>query len=107
MLYAAIFPMFLRKKDYIYAAIAALEISGLGSRLPPASCRREVTEHAQDGTDGRDQAGSCWQTDGSEYSHGAEREAMFIASSCGIDVTVIQVLEVTPEFETEGQSRSN
>ncbi|NLI30446.1 MAG: universal stress protein [Nitrospiraceae bacterium] len=44
-------------------------------------------------------------TDGSEYSHGAEREAMFIASSCGIDVTVIQVLEVNPEFETEGQKQ--
>lgn len=44
-------------------------------------------------------------TDGSEYSLGAEREAMFIASSCGIDVTVMQVLEVNPEFETEGQAQ--
>lgn len=44
-------------------------------------------------------------TDGSEYSRGAEREAMFIASSCGIDVTIIQVLEVNPEFETEGQAQ--
>jgi nucleotide-binding universal stress UspA family protein len=44
-------------------------------------------------------------TDGSEFSAGAEREAMFIASSCGIDVIVMQVLEVNPEFETEGQKQ--
>ncbi|MBI5025784.1 MAG: universal stress protein, partial [Nitrospirae bacterium] len=41
-------------------------------------------------------------TDGSEYSEGAIKEAIYLAKSCIAKLSVIYVLEVNPEFETEG-----
>ncbi len=42
-------------------------------------------------------------TDGSEYSEGAAKEAIYLAKSCIAKLSVIYVLEVNPELETEGQ----
>ena len=42
-------------------------------------------------------------TDGSEYSEGAIKEAIYLAKSCIEKLSVIYVLEVNPELETEGQ----
>lgn len=41
-------------------------------------------------------------TDGSEYSEGAIQEAIYLAKSCSAKLTVIYVLEVNAELETEG-----
>ncbi|MCX7914247.1 MAG: universal stress protein [Thermodesulfovibrionales bacterium] len=41
-------------------------------------------------------------TDNTEYSEGAIKEAIFISMNCGAKLTVIQVLQVNPEFATEG-----
>lgn len=42
-------------------------------------------------------------TDGSEYSEGAIKEAIYLAKSCIEKLSVIYVLKVNPELETEGQ----
>lgn len=42
-------------------------------------------------------------TDGSEYSEGAIKEAIYLAKSCIEKLSVIYVLRVNPELETEGQ----
>ncbi len=41
-------------------------------------------------------------TDSSKYSEGAIKEAIFIAKNCSAKLSVIQVLQVNPEFATEG-----
>lgn len=41
-------------------------------------------------------------TDGSEHSEGAIKEAIYIAKNCGAKLSVLQVLQVNPEFATEG-----
>jgi nucleotide-binding universal stress UspA family protein len=41
-------------------------------------------------------------TDGSEYSEGAIQEAIYLAKSCVAKLSVIYVLEVNAELETEG-----
>lgn len=41
-------------------------------------------------------------TDNTEYSEGAIQEAIFIAKNCGAKLSVIQVLQVNPEFATDG-----
>jgi nucleotide-binding universal stress UspA family protein len=41
-------------------------------------------------------------TDGSEYSGGAINEAIFMAKSCESRLSVIYVLDINPELETEG-----
>jgi hypothetical protein len=41
-------------------------------------------------------------TDGSEYSEGAIKEAIFMAKSCESKLSVIYVLDINPELETEG-----
>lgn len=40
--------------------------------------------------------------DGSEYCNGAVKEAIFMAKSCGSRLSVIYVLDINPELETEG-----
>ncbi|MBI5212485.1 MAG: universal stress protein [Nitrospirae bacterium] len=42
-------------------------------------------------------------TDGSEYSEGAIKEAIYLAKSCIEKLSVIYVLKINPEIETEGQ----
>ncbi len=41
-------------------------------------------------------------TDGSEYSEGAIKEAIFMAKSCESKLSVIYILDINPELETEG-----
>jgi len=41
-------------------------------------------------------------TDGSAYSEGAIKEALYLAKACDSRLAVIYILEVNPEFETEG-----
>ncbi|MBI5042362.1 MAG: universal stress protein, partial [Nitrospirae bacterium] len=41
-------------------------------------------------------------TDGSEYSEGAIKEAIFMAKSCESRLSVIYILDINPELETEG-----
>lgn len=41
-------------------------------------------------------------TDGSESCEGAVKEAIYLAKSCGAKLSVINVLETNPEFETVG-----
>ncbi len=41
-------------------------------------------------------------TDNTEFSEGAIKEAIFIAMNCGAKLAVIQVLQINPEFATEG-----
>ncbi|TAN42350.1 MAG: universal stress protein [Nitrospirae bacterium] len=41
-------------------------------------------------------------TDGSDFSEGAINQAIYFASSCIAKLSIIHVLEVNPEFETEG-----
>lgn len=41
-------------------------------------------------------------TDGSEHSEGAMKEAIYVAMNCGAKLSVLQVLQVNPEFATEG-----
>ncbi len=41
-------------------------------------------------------------TDNSPHSEGAVREAIYVAKNCGAKLAVIQVLQVNPEFATEG-----
>lgn len=40
--------------------------------------------------------------DGSEYSESAAREAVYLAKACESKLSLIYVLEINPEFETEG-----
>jgi nucleotide-binding universal stress UspA family protein len=42
-------------------------------------------------------------SDGSEYSEGAVKEAVYLAKSCDARLYAVYVLETNPEFETEGQ----
>lgn len=42
-------------------------------------------------------------TDGSKHSEGAIKEAIYLAKSCVAKLSVIYVLEINPELETEGQ----
>lgn len=41
-------------------------------------------------------------TDSSEHSEGAMKEAIYIAGNCGAKLSVLQVLQVNPEFATDG-----
>lgn len=41
-------------------------------------------------------------TDGSAYSDGAVKEAIYLARSCSARLSALYVLEVNPEFQTEG-----
>lgn len=41
-------------------------------------------------------------TDNTEHSEGAIKEAIYIAKNCGAKLSVIQVLQINPEFATEG-----
>lgn len=41
-------------------------------------------------------------TDGSVYSDGAVKEAIYLARSCSARLSALYVLEVNPEFQTEG-----
>ncbi len=41
-------------------------------------------------------------TDGSKYSEGAIKEAIFMAKNCAAKLFAVQVLQVNPEFATEG-----
>lgn len=41
-------------------------------------------------------------TDGSSYSDGAVKEAIYLARSCSARLSALYVLEVNPEFQTEG-----
>ena len=41
-------------------------------------------------------------TDGSPFSEGAVKEAVYLARSCSAQLSALYVLEVNPEFQTEG-----
>ncbi len=41
-------------------------------------------------------------TDNTEHSEGAIKEAIYIAMNCGAKLSVLQVLQINPEFATEG-----